>query len=177
MPSQTINRAHATQAITALPIHTIRQHEGLYCLNDLHKASGGNRKDKPSQFFRTDKAQALLATLEAEQLAQGVQKRDPCILRIIGKGKEQGTYACQEIAIAYAMWISPAFHIRVIRGFMTLHSYTNRINSLTHELNEVTDLLSRAGRFLCIGGKQVKPDMERDLTHLISQQQLTIEGI
>mgnify|MGYP002714626617 CR=1 FL=1 len=175
MPSNTINRAHAPQAITALPIHTIRQHEGLYCLNDLHKASGGQDKHRPTFFFRSEVAKAAIAELERE--FKTCENRTPYIIRLIGKGKEQGTYVCKELAILYGTWVSPSFQLKVIRGFMTLHSYTNRINSLTHELNEVTDLLSRAGRFLCIGGKQVKPDMERDLTHLISQQQLTIEGI
>lgn len=48
---------------------TIRLHDGLYSLNDLHKAAGGEEHQRPNQFIRLDQTQALIAEIET----------DPCL--------------------------------------------------------------------------------------------------
>ena len=37
--------------------------EGRFCLNDLHKAAGGNDRDKPVYFFKLDSTEALAIEL------------------------------------------------------------------------------------------------------------------
>ena len=107
-----------TQSITALTVGNVavRQHAGLFSLNDLHQAAGGEEKHRPNQFIRNDQAQALIAELKAENL--------PTVETVIGKGKAQGTYACRELVIAYAAWISAAFHLKVIRVFLAVATPT-----------------------------------------------------
>lgn len=96
--------------MTALIIGTssIRQIDGLYSLNDLHKVSGGLSKHQPNNFIRIEQTQALIAELNSSNL-RSLETRE---------GRNGGTYACKELVIAYAAWISPAFHLKVIRVFL-----------------------------------------------------------
>lgn len=90
----------------------IRQLDGLYSLNDLHRAAGGEKKHEPHQFMRNDQTQALIVELSS------ADSRSIPTKTIIGKGKQQGTYVCKELVIAYAAWISGKFHLMVIRAFL-----------------------------------------------------------
>lgn len=90
---------------------SIRTFENLYALNDLHIASGGKDKHRPNQFIRLDATKALIAEIE---------KDNQHALKII-RGTNGGTYACEELVIAYAMWISPQFHLVVLRAFLAMH--------------------------------------------------------
>lgn len=100
--------------------------EGRYCLNDLHKAAGGESKDQPAKYFATQQAQALISEI-GEQAVKVIR----------GRGLPQGTYVCKELVYAYAMWISPAFHLKVIRAYDTLATKGVAV----HE-NAAADLLS-----------------------------------
>lgn len=92
---------------------SIRQLDGLFSLNDLHAASGGNENQKPAFFLRNEQAQSLL-----DEIAKGADLH--LFLKTI-KGRNGGTYACKELVIAYAAWISAKFHLKVIRVFLDAH--------------------------------------------------------
>lgn len=90
---------------------SIRSYENLFSLNDLHVASGGKDKHRPSFFIRLDTTKDLIAEIE---------KETPNALKVI-RGTQGGTYACEELMLAYAMWISPKFHLVVLRAFLAMH--------------------------------------------------------
>ena len=91
----------------------IRQQDGLYSLNDLHQASGGEPKHQPNRFIRLDQTKGLIDEI--------INYPDMGSLAIKQQqGRNGGTYACKELVYAYAMWISPTFHLAVIRAFDTL---------------------------------------------------------
>lgn len=84
--------------------------KGRYCLNDLHRAAGAARKHGPSLWLENQQTQALVAELAAEP-DTGIP------VSVVKGGPKQGTYACKELVYAYAMWISAAFNLKVIRTF------------------------------------------------------------
>lgn len=94
--------------------HSIRQDaQGRFCLNDLHRAAGGAKKHQPALFLRLDQTQALIA-----EIASSTDSQSLPVKIVLGKGKAQGTYACRELVIAYAAWISPTFHLKVLQVFL-----------------------------------------------------------
>ena len=90
--------------------------EGRYSLNDLHRAAGGEKfpsgedRHKPVHFFRLDSTQALIN--EIEKVVNPTFKAVSTT-----KGRNGGTFVVKELVYAYAMWISPAFHLKVIRAY------------------------------------------------------------
>lgn len=93
----------------------IRTLDNLYSLNDLHIASGGANKHRPSLFVRLDTTQDLI-----NELQKDFQSTDLIFKTTGGRGM-RGTWVCFEIVIAYAAWISAEFHLKVIRAFMALN--------------------------------------------------------
>ena len=82
--------------------------EGRYCLNDVHEASGASSTYAPGQWARYD-AQGLV-----EELIVG----NPTIEPLASKaGRHGGTFAIKELVYAYAMWISPVYHLKVIQAY------------------------------------------------------------
>ena len=91
----------------------IRQTNNLFNLNDLHTVAGNEDKHRPAFFIRLGITKDLVTE---------IQKDDPQSTPIKTlRGTQGGTYACEEIALAYAMWISPKFHLVVLRAFIAMH--------------------------------------------------------
>ncbi|MDY2947234.1 MAG: P22AR C-terminal domain-containing protein [Mannheimia varigena] len=95
---------------------SIRTYENLYSLNDLHIASGSEKKHQPALFLRLDTTQELIK--EIDQISDLQICRSVKSLRT---GQNKGTWACEELVLAYAMWISPKFHLVVLRAFLAMH--------------------------------------------------------
>jgi hypothetical protein len=98
----------------------IRTLDGMYSLNDLHKAAGGQNKHRPSLFIRTEQTQDLIQEIEqGTDMCFGInQDRDLGLAKkSVHGGANRGTYVCKELVYAYAMWISPKFNLQVIRAF------------------------------------------------------------
>ncbi len=102
--SQIVHHKH----IRVADVTIATDQEGRFCLNDLHKAAGGEERHRPSRWAENQQAQEL-----AEEVGKaGI----PALVSVKG-GAAPGTYVCRELVYAYAMWISAKFHLQVIRTF------------------------------------------------------------
>ncbi|WP_228256855.1 MULTISPECIES: KilA-N domain-containing protein [Acinetobacter] len=103
---------------------TIRQDEdGRFCLNDLHKASGGADKHQPAYFMRNKQTNDLILEINNSANLQSLENDRSANLHIAFKkieGAKGGTFVVKELVYAYAMWISPKFHLMVIRAYDSL---------------------------------------------------------
>ena len=100
----------------------VRQDEqGRFSLNDLHQAAGGEQRHQPRYWLENKQTQALIAELENSGIplvTTEISRSFQAVAKI--EGRNGGTYAARELVYAYAMWISPAFHLQVIRTFDAL---------------------------------------------------------
>lgn len=105
---------------------SIRQDkDGRYCLNDLHKASGDDKKHFPAYFLRNQQTKDLIEEVERyanSHIGQnGASANLQRAVKVIKGGAEkQGTYVVKELVYSYAMWISAKFHLMVIRAYDSL---------------------------------------------------------
>jgi hypothetical protein len=103
------------QGITLFDVAVRADKEGRFSLNDLHRAAveGGITKDiRPNEWMALDRTKELAGILIAENSSSLPIKASA--------GRYGGTYVSKELVYAYAMWISPAFHLQVIRAYDAL---------------------------------------------------------
>ena len=85
---------------------SVRQFNGLYSINDLHRAAGKERRHEPHAWLRSQQAVELIKELE---------KTQNCVIQ---SKQGLGTFVSKELVVHYGMWISPAFSLKVIRAFL-----------------------------------------------------------
>ncbi len=113
--------------------------DGMYCLNDLHKASGGLDKDKPVHWLILKQTKELVD--ELEKVGNPTFKKSA--------GRYGGTYVCKEMVYSYAMWISARFNLEVIRVFdqqtqtkTELDCLVDNVRDISHKLDKQLDKTS-----------------------------------
>jgi len=111
----------------------IRQDEqGRYCLNDLHQAAGAEAKHQPANWLRNKQAQELIDELAKIPQIRGIEVKQGL-----------GTFVCKELVYAYAMWISAAFHLKVIRAYDAFVAGPTIPQTLPEALRLAADLAER----------------------------------
>lgn len=126
MNSLAKSTVNCTSSIIISDIKIHMDAEGRYSLNDLHAASGKSDKDKPANWLRAEKTIELIdeilnAQIRAFKNDGSVNTEIPVFKPVTSKkGRYGGTYVCKELVYSYAMWISAAFALKVIRAYDAL---------------------------------------------------------
>lgn len=185
-------------------LNTIRQLDGLYCLNDLHKMAGGSKKDTPSRFIRLARTKGQIQAFEKMEFAKnqkmGSATHNPYmgsesqnqkmgsdnspVIRVINGGDMQGVYACKPLMFAYTAWLDDDFHALVYNVFDRVATATKPLtlsetfHQKTADLKAVIDYLHECGSGLATHGKKTKPRLMRELQELLNhiQPQLPFIG-
>ena len=134
--------SNITLLVLDTPIRT--DVDGRFSLNDLHKAAGGENKHRPGEWLRNSQTADLIAEIETAGIP-AVKSQE---------GRNGGTYVAKELVYAYAMWISPAFHLKVIRAYdsmvMSEHTQASHPAALDAATNafKLIPAVVRAARML-----------------------------
>jgi len=97
--------------------------EGRFNLNALHKASGLGEEKAPAKWLRNKQTQELITEMTDGQICTSP-------IKSLKGGNVQGTYAHELLAIAYASWISPSFHLQVNQIFLDYR--TGKLQPIQH---------------------------------------------
>ncbi|WP_179988398.1 MULTISPECIES: KilA-N domain-containing protein [unclassified Acinetobacter] len=143
MSSLTQNFASPNNQPLTIGEFSIRQDEdGRYCLNDLHKASGYDKKHQPAYFMRNQQTKDLIAEIENPSNGASANLQMPAVGKV-NDGKNNGTYVVKELVYAYAMWISAKFHLQVIRAY---DSMVARLFTENSKQNLIADKTTKKDR-------------------------------
>jgi hypothetical protein len=92
--------------------HTVRvDAQGRLCLTDLWRAAGAEENQRPSQWLRLPGTETLISQLGTETVGLSHS------LVETSEGRSGGAWSHYLLALAYAEYLSPAFHLRVLRVY------------------------------------------------------------
>lgn len=93
--------------------NSIRQDaQGFVCLTDMWKASGESDKRNPKSFLNLEQTKALFAA-DKKGALEGGGFRGLKVRTTVGR--HGGTWGTRELAVAYAKYLSPQFHLWALK--------------------------------------------------------------
>ena len=97
LQSQNVAR---TMALSLGGVKIKQDLDGRYCLNDLHKAAGKEKRHAPGYWLAIQQTAELVGELETTGIP---------VVTI--EGRNGGTFVMKELVYAYAMWVLSLIHI------------------------------------------------------------------
>lgn len=140
-----MSKTHLMPFLFKHPISTrIKGGVEQFSLTDIWKLSGMGDEKRPSKWLRSEHAQKQIAYLE---FLADIKVQNSALLNghfcpiENGKGRYAGTWAIKELAISFAMWLSPEYHVEVVKGFAEYEEAKRSRRNIKGLHKNVTDAL------------------------------------
>lgn len=112
---------------------------GLYSINDIHRASGGLAKHQPAAWMRLQSTTNLIRLMESQVINQ---QNGKVIETFVGgdiTSPMRGTFVCRKLVVAYALWISTEFFSHVLDVFLdVVDGVYERVNAQNKVIEQQT---------------------------------------
>lgn len=171
MKSLAKSTVNCTNSIIISDIKIHMDAEGRYSLNDLHKASGDEQRHRPKYWLELNQTNELIDEIlkggNPPFKNDGVLNTEIPVFKPVAskKGRYGGTYVCKELVYSYAMWISAAFALKVIRAYDEL--VTGNVNEAVRiaktTVSERTPLRDAVN--MLVGKKGLRYDDAYNMVH------------
>lgn len=133
-------------------VQIIADEHGRFNLNSLHKASGTSAHKRPSKWLSTDATQELIEAVAEQSPLTGLGQN---VVNSVKGGLKSGTFADEILAVAYAAWVSPKFHVQVNRAFLDMK--TGNLQPAKHQIPQTLSEALRLSADLCDQLEAAKP--------------------
>ena len=174
MTSLAKSTVNCTNSITISDIKIHMDSEGRYSLNDLHKAAGKEHRHLPNYWLDLQQTKELID----EILNTEIPVFNPVLSK---KGRYGGTYVCKELVYSYAMWISAAFALKVIRAYDAMVTATQERKAIGGKTSVAERTPLRDAVNMLVGKKGLRYDDAYNMVHqrfgIDSIDELSIEQI
>ncbi|EAA8955353.1 KilA-N domain-containing protein [Salmonella enterica] len=175
MSSLAKSTVNCTNSIIISDVKIHMDSEGRYSLNDLHVASGKEEKHQPAFFMRRNETIELINEIFN---SADMQNKNPVLSK---KGRYGGTYVCKELVYSYAMWISAAFALKVIRAYDAMVTATQERKAIGGKTSVAERTPLRDAVNMLVGKKGLRYDDAYNMVHqrfgIDSIDELSIEQI
>ncbi|HFD0509003.1 TPA: KilA-N domain-containing protein [Vibrio cholerae] len=168
-----------------------------YCLNDIHKAAGGESRHQPSNWLQNKETQRYLDELASVTLGESswdsMISDDRCwnssnasdnrswnsmngqkqLVESIQGGLLQGTWAVRLAALDYARWLSPTLHVQMVMLLDAADKGQMQVTDIAHPVDSKIDFIAKATSKLGLGDEYKMQLLREVMSELTPVTQVT----
>jgi hypothetical protein len=156
---------------------------GDLMVNATEMAKPFGKGKRPSDFLRLASAKSLIAALIQDRNSDSNYRTSAVVesqVLTTKEGQHGGTYMCEDLALAFAMWLSPQFHVWILKSVREIIFGNNpelvkeAVMNLPRIQKELNKKRWRRNR---IKAALLGPERRKEMSGLISERNLINQQI